>query len=136
MAEINHKSTSSKMMCLFLKTILLLCLIQHSVQFGMAGSEIRANRAPITCFPSDTRRYSANSSAGSSSAIVGGSSNKDEEDKENNQLEQNTKYVKGLLETLETLLDKWIVSGAMATVRYELFLHYTICTCTLSSSNN
>ena len=123
MAGINHKSTTSKMMlCLFLKTILLLCLVQHSVPFGMAGSEIRANRAPITCFPPETRRYSA----GSSSATTVGEGSKDTENRENNQLEQNTKYVKGLIETLETLLDKWIVSGAMATVSYAL-LYYILC---------
>src|SRR6056300_1105606 len=99
---------------LFLKTILLLCFVQHSVPFGMAGSEIRANRAPISsCFsPSETRRY--NSSSSGSNAI--GEEN-DVETKENNQLEQNTKYVEGLISTLGTLADHWIISGSMATVR-------------------
>jgi len=93
-----------------MKTLLLLCLIQHCVPFGLAGSEIRSNRAPISCFPSETRRYSESSS---NSAI-----DKDAtDDKESNQSEQNTKYVKGLIDTLQALLDKWIVSGSMPTRR-------------------
>ena len=47
-----------------------------------------------------------------------GNIDKDPEDsKEEQQLQQNRKYVKGLIENLESLLDKWIVSGSMATVR-------------------
>eukprot|EP00584_Thalassiosira_punctigera_P008783 CAMPEP_0172541296 /NCGR_PEP_ID=MMETSP1067-20121228/12125_1 /TAXON_ID=265564 ORGANISM="Thalassiosira punctigera, Strain Tpunct2005C2" /NCGR_SAMPLE_ID=MMETSP1067 /ASSEMBLY_ACC=CAM_ASM_000444 /LENGTH=308 /DNA_ID=CAMNT_0013327303 /DNA_START=96 /DNA_END=1019 /DNA_ORIENTATION=- len=91
-----------------MKSILLLCLAQHCVPFGLAGSEIRANRAPIGCFSYESRRYSSNSS---------GVGKKEVGEEENPALEQNSKYIRGLIETLESLLDKWIVSGAMATRR-------------------
>ena len=87
-----------------MKTLLLACLVHHGVPFGLAGSEIRANRAPITCLSS--------ASGGAVGKDVDGISSA-----ESNQREQNTKYVNGLIETLQSLLDKWIVSGAMATVR-------------------
>lgn len=32
------------------------------------------------------------------------------------QLQQNSKYIKGLIENLEGVLDKWIISGSLATV--------------------
>ena len=112
-----------------------MCLTHHCISYGMAGSEIRANRAPITClhglqptpkprrrFISETRRYSADGSGGSLRDLLDetdGTTDKEasEDSKEQQQLEQNRKYVKGLIETLESLLDKWIVSGSMATVR-------------------
>jgi len=122
---------------LLMKYLLLLCLIQHCLPFGsvggIAGSEIRANRTPITsCFPPETRRYnsapngsaaSASSSSSSSSSTTNNGNALDEESAaatgtaEENQLEQNTKYVKGLIETLEGLLDKYIVTGSMPTRR-------------------
>eukprot|EP00578_Thalassiosira_sp_NH16_P023122 CAMPEP_0181089218 /NCGR_PEP_ID=MMETSP1071-20121207/7187_1 /TAXON_ID=35127 /ORGANISM="Thalassiosira sp., Strain NH16" /LENGTH=685 /DNA_ID=CAMNT_0023171155 /DNA_START=174 /DNA_END=2231 /DNA_ORIENTATION=+ len=99
-----------------LKSLLLVCLAQQSVPFGfgIARSEVRANRAPIAkigCSSSETRRYGASSSSGS--AV-----DKDADGKANSQLEQNTKYVEGLIRTLDTLLEQWKVSGgAMATRR-------------------
>eukprot|EP00804_Cyclotella_cryptica_P016489 CCRYP_004706-RB/>CCRYP_004706-RB protein AED:0.04 eAED:0.04 QI:220/1/1/1/1/0.83/6/1051/545 len=41
----------------------------------------------------------------------------DELDKEAKQLQQNSKYIKGLMENLEGVLDKWITSGSLATRR-------------------
>ena len=112
MKAMHHAHASKKLrMGLFLKALLLLCLVQHSVPFGMAGSEIRANRAPISCLSaSETRRYGA--SSGSSGSAV----DKDADGKEKAQLDQNTKYIEGLIRTLDTLLEQWIISGAMATV--------------------
>ena len=108
---------------LLMKTLLLLCYIQHSVPFGLAGSDIRAGRAPIAaCFlPSDTRRFGSagdSSASGSSGAAtdVDNATASDGDDEENKELEQNTKYVKGLIDTLEGLCDKWIVTGNMGTV--------------------
>lgn len=97
-------------MGLFLKTILLLCLVQHCVPFGMAGSESRANRAPINSFSSETRRFSTSSSTGS--AV-----DKDTDEENNQSMEQNTKYINDLIVTLDTLGDHYIVSGSMATRR-------------------
>ncbi|KAL7519704.1 hypothetical protein ACHAWX_004455 [Stephanocyclus meneghinianus] len=37
--------------------------------------------------------------------------------KEARQLQQNSKYIKGLIENLEGVLDKWIISGSLATRR-------------------
>ena len=114
MKAVHH--TSKLKMRLLLETFLLICLVQHSLPFGMAGSDIRASRAPITCFsPSETRWYNGSSSSSSSSTSAVDEDN--DAKKENNQLEQNTKYVEGLIVTLGTLLDHWIISGAMATVR-------------------
>lgn len=132
----------------FLKALLILCICctQHCVSFGtLAGSEIRANRAPITCFPnplsssSESRRYnsgssnSSSSSSGSDGSTVGATEQPNDDDdakKKKNQLEQNTKYVDGLIGTLESLLDQYVVSGSMPTVRYHcsyVIVHKCMC---------
>jgi len=106
----------------FLRNLLLLCLIQYCISFGMAGSEIRSNRAPITCFNSEsTRRYNSSSSNNSEESskplsryTKPGDVQKDDVSPE---LLQNTKYVNGLIETLGSLLDKWVESESMATRR-------------------
>ena len=103
----------------YLKAILLLCLVQYCISFSQAGSEIRANRAPITCFnlsDNATRRYNS-SSSDSDSGSTRSSNTKDTPSSGDKESEQNTKYVKGLIDTLESLCDKWIVSGTMATRR-------------------
>eukprot|EP00571_Detonula_confervacea_P006103 CAMPEP_0172315948 /NCGR_PEP_ID=MMETSP1058-20130122/26771_1 /TAXON_ID=83371 /ORGANISM="Detonula confervacea, Strain CCMP 353" /LENGTH=658 /DNA_ID=CAMNT_0013030155 /DNA_START=188 /DNA_END=2164 /DNA_ORIENTATION=+ len=76
----------------------------------MAGSEIRANRAPISCLSSETRRFS--NSPSSSSAV-----DKDTDEEHNQSLEENTKYIGDLITTLGTLADHYIISGSMATRR-------------------
>ena len=126
----------------FIKALLILCLCctQHCVSFGIAGSEIRANRAPITCFPNplpssfESRRYNSGSSnsgsSGSSdSSTVGATKQNNDDVSKKNQLEQNTKYVNGLISTLESLLDQYVISGSMSTVRYKcIFIcMYNLC---------
>lgn len=102
-----HHTPKSKM-GLFLQTLLLLCLVEHSASFGIVGSEVRANRAPISCLSSSgttrSRRYSTSNS--SSSAVE-----KDTDE------ENDDKHIYNLIETLGTLADHYIVSGSMATRR-------------------
>ena len=123
----NHCHTGAQLKVVFLmKTILLLCLTQHCVSFGLAGSEIRSNRAPITCFPAESRKPSSSLSSSlsnnSSSSSVEKDTTADGKIENNIQLEQNTKYVKGLIDTLDGLLEKWAVTGNMGTVRsYMLY---------------
>lgn len=139
-AKILYHGRLIKMGGQFLKALLILCLCctQHCVSFGIAGSEIRANRAPITCFPSsESRRYnsgSSNSSSSSgssdSSSTVGATEQTDDGAKEKkNQLEQNNKYVNGLIDTLESLLDQYVISGSMPTVRYQCINLYLCIIC-------
>jgi len=87
----------------------------------MAGSEIRSNRAPITCFNSEsTRRYnssSSNNTEESSKPLSRYTKGSDVKEDISPELLQNTKYVNGLIETLGSLLDKWVESESMATRR-------------------
>lgn len=109
-------------MDVLLKIIILLCLTQNCMPFGgLPGSDIRASRAPISCFQptSETKRYSSSSSASSNNSSSNTLNDEDADiiNEDNNQLQQNTKYINGLLETLDDLLGKYIVTGTMATVR-------------------
>ena len=138
-AKILYHGRLIKMGGQFIKALLILCLCctQHCVSFGISGSEIRANRAPITCFPNhlsssfESRRYNSGSSnSGSSdSSTVGTTEQNNDDVSKKNQLEQNTKYVNGLIGTLESLLDQYVISGSMSTVRYQCIF---ICMCFIS----
>lgn len=140
-AKILYHGRLIKMGGQFIKALLILCLCcctQHCVSFGISGSEIRANRAPITCFPSsESRRYNSGSSNSSSSSdssdssTVGATKQNNDDVSKKNQLEQNTKYVNGLIGTLESLLDQYVISGSMSTVRYQcIFIcMYNLCLC-------
>ena len=141
-AKILYHGRLIKMGGQFLKALLILCLCctQHCVSFGIAGSEIRANRAPITCFPNplpssfESRRYNSGSSnSGSSdssdSSTVGATKQNNDDVSKKNQLEQNTKYVNGLISTLESLLDQYVISGSMPTVRYQCINLYLCIIC-------
>ena len=137
-AKLSYHGRLIKMGGQFLKALLILCTCctRHCLSFGIAGSEVRANRAPITCFPSsESRRYnsessiSSSSSSASDSSTAGGATEQTDDDvskEKNNQLEQNTKYVNGLISTLESLLDKYVVSGSMPTVRYYSMHLYNV----------
>ena len=126
-SKANHCHAAKLKVGFLMKTILLLCLTQHCVSFGLAGSEIRSNRAPITCFPAESRKPSSSLSSSlsnnsSSSSSVEKDTSADGKTDNNVQLEQNTKYVKGLIDTLDGLLEKWAVTGNMGTVRsYMLY---------------
>lgn len=46
------------------------------------------------------------------------------------QLQQNSKYIKGLIENLEGVLDKWIISGSLATVSpLDVWLYDFVASC-------
>ena len=140
-AKILYHGRLIKMGGQFIKALLILCLCctQHCVSFGISGSEIRANRAPITCFPNplpssfESRRYNSGSSnsCSSDSSTVGATKQNNDDVSKKNQLEQNTKYVNGLIGTLESLLDQYVISGSMSTVRYQctFICMYNLCPC-------
>ena len=64
--------------------------------------------------------HSSSSTADASTTSLDDNIENDDERRhqQQHQLDQNTKYINGLLSNLETTLDKWIVTGSMATRRH------------------
>ncbi|KAL7448607.1 hypothetical protein ACHAWC_000763, partial [Mediolabrus comicus] len=73
----------------------------------------RRLRSTTNSLPSSGHPLSASAASTSSDT----NNNNDQQEGDLRQLEQNSKYIMGLISNLEVVLDKWIITGSMATRR-------------------
>ena len=72
---------------------------------------IGGRRRSTTNFVPSSSGHPLSASAASTSSDTNNNNNDQQQEENPRQLEQNSKYIMGLISNLETVLDKWIITG-------------------------